>query len=117
MRAGLLLPVARFHKALRKGRYAKEISDAASVYMTATIEYLCVEILEGAEIEAKKSHKYRITPRHITLSIRQDEELNVLFKDAIFAQGGVVPLIHQELEKKNTAKPKRDTRTNSVNYI
>lgn len=115
MRAGLLMPVARIHRALRKGKYANKISESASVYMATALEYICVEILEGAEIEAKNSKKHRITPRHIALSIRQDNELNALFKDAIFSQGGVVPHIHKELLMKKTTPAKRGTSTYKLN--
>lgn len=110
VRAGLLMPVSRFHKNLRKGKYANRISVSAACYMAAAIEYLCVEIFEGANIVAANAKKHRITPRHISLSIRQDDELNELLKDAIFSEGGVVPLVHKELLMKKSKKSKRETK-------
>lgn len=43
-RAGLLFPVTRFHRLLRKGRYAKRVSQSAAVYLSAVIEYLSAEV-------------------------------------------------------------------------
>ena len=46
--------------------------------MAATLNYICSEILELAgEISAQKK-KSRITPQHIQLAIRGDEELTKL---------------------------------------
>lgn len=67
--------------------------------MTAVIEYLCAEILEISGDVALNSKKRRITPRHICLATRQDEELDKVLKNVVFPKGGVVPNIHQVLLK------------------
>ncbi len=66
------------------------VRDISAVYVTAVLEYCVAEFLEMAMEAAKDHQKKRITPRHMMLAIRQDEELNKLIK-ATIAGGGVVP--------------------------
>ncbi|KAJ6215871.1 hypothetical protein RDWZM_010371, partial [Blomia tropicalis] len=42
---------------------------------------------------AKALEKKHITPRHLTLAVRKDEELNELLFDVILSGGGVPPKI------------------------
>lgn len=100
--AGLVMPVLRFHKTLKKNNYAKNIRVHASIYVTAVIEYLCAEILEVSGETAVNLKKKRITPRHICLATRQDQELSELLKNVVFPEGGVIPHIHQELQMKKS---------------
>lgn len=51
--------------------------------MTAVLEYLAEEILELAGTCATQNKKRRITKRHMLFAIRQDEELDQLFKDVV----------------------------------
>jgi histone H2A len=67
---------------------------------------LIAEIVELAGNAAADNKKKRIIPRHLQLAVRNDEELNKLFKNVTIAQGGVLPNIHQNLLPKPSKKSK-----------
>ncbi|XP_023217082.1 core histone macro-H2A.1-like [Centruroides vittatus] len=96
-KAGVLFPVGRMHRYLRKGTHHQRIGAGAPVYMAAVIEYLTAEILELAGNAARDNKKGRVTPRHILLAIANDEELHQLLRGVTIASGGVLPKIHPEL--------------------
>jgi histone H2A len=102
-RAGLQFPVGRVHRHLKQGNYGSRIAAGAPVYLAAVLEYLAAEILELAGNAARDNKKTRISPRHLQLAVRNDEELNKLMGGVTIAQGGVLPNIHAVLLPKKTA--------------
>ncbi|CAI2170732.1 7139_t:CDS:2 [Funneliformis geosporum] len=108
--AGLQFPVGRIHRHLRNGNYVHRVGSGAPVYLAAVLEYLTAEILELAGNAAHDNKKSRITPRHIQLAIRNDEELNKLLGKVTIAQGGVLPNIHQNLLPKRSKKAEKAPR-------
>ena len=117
-RAGLQFPVGRIHRQLREGKQKSFRADDltscvcsmpfpvkcgkrrgadAPVYVAAVLEYLAAEVLELAGNEAQQGKKTRISPRHLQLAIRSDEELNKLLSGVTIAQGGVLPNIQAVL--------------------
>jgi histone H2A len=103
-KAGLQFPVGRIGRYLRQGKYATRMGAGAPVYLAAVLEYLTAEILELAGNAARDNKKSRIVPRHITLAVKNDEELNKLLGGVTIAAGGVLPNIHAVLLPKKTAK-------------
>ncbi|XP_050037289.1 histone H2A-like [Dermacentor andersoni] len=101
-RAGLQFPVGRIHRLMSKGNYADRIGAGAPVYMAAVLEYLTAEVLELAGNAARDNHKTRITPRHLQLAVRNDEELSKLLSGVTISEGGVLPNIPQELLPKKS---------------
>ena len=107
-KSNLVLPAFQILKRLKKGNYADKVQKGAGVYCTAAIEYLVAEVIELAGNAASDNKKKRIMPRHITLAVRQDDELNKVFHGVTIAQGGVLPNIHSVLLPKKTTKRKSE---------
>ena len=80
-KAGLLFPVGRVARSLKTGQYAARIAQGTPVYLAATLEYLCAEILELSGRVAEKKGATRILPSHILTAIHEDDELHKVFAD------------------------------------
>ncbi|XP_034404359.1 histone H2A, orphon-like [Cyclopterus lumpus] len=113
-RAGITFPVGRIHRLLKKGHYAERIGKGAAVYFGAVLEYLCAEILELAGNACRDNKKRRISPRHILLAVKNDEELNKLLAGVTISDGGVIPNIQASLLPKKTHLPKDDSSAKDV---
>ena len=59
----------------------QKVRAGAPVFMAAVMEYLCAEVLEVASEICTDGKKKRITPRHIELGVRNDDDLAIFFKD------------------------------------
>jgi histone H2A len=95
--AGLIFSVRATQHAIRrqiKRRTQVRVGCGAAIYLAGAIEYLASEMLELASNAAHSNRRTRITPRHVQLAIRNDDELNKLCAGVTIATGGVTPNIH-----------------------
>lgn len=99
-RAGLQFPVGRVRRYLKRSVQNRvRVGAKAAIFVAAVLEYLTAEVLELAGNAAKDMRVKRITPRHLQLAIRGDEELDTLIT-ATIAHGGVLPHINRNLQLK-----------------
>ncbi|KAK2548191.1 Histone H2A.V [Acropora cervicornis] len=111
-RAGLQFPVGRIHRHLKNrttshGRVVLEYltAEVCKPGLSLNNSKIRSMVLELAGNASKDLKVKRITPRHLQLAIRGDEELDSLIK-ATIAGGGVIPHIHKSLiGKKGANKP------------
>lgn len=99
-RAGVVFPVSRMMRYMRKSIAKRRISPAAPVYVAAVLEYLVAEVVELAGRAAWQNKKSRIIPRHILLAVANDQELHHLLQGVTISTGGVLPNIRPELLNK-----------------
>ncbi|CAO2602707.1 Histone H2A.Z [Lemmus lemmus] len=85
----------RWWKFFKKKKKKKD-SRKAKTKAVCRLAYLTAEVLVLAGNASKDLKVKRITPCHLQLTIRGDEELDSLIK-ATIAGGGVIPHIHKSL--------------------
>ncbi|XP_062427308.1 histone H2A-beta, sperm-like [Rhea pennata] len=110
-RAGLLFPVSRIDRLLRRGRFAKRIGAAAPIYLAAALQCVTQHTVEVAGNISKESKKQRISPRHLQLAVQSSPELKQLLRGMPGHQGSAVP--HSQL----VASPRNKKRKSEKRWL
>ena len=98
-RANIIFPPSLVGKFLRNN-FNFSVAILAPVYLAAVLEFITFDILDISVKNSKESKHNRITVRDMELTVRNDIELNTLFKkyNISFLGGGVVPFIHNSFK-------------------
>lgn len=99
-RSNLILPPSIIENVLRES--FSKLSKTAPIYLTAILEYICLDILySGEKYALQKLHK-KITVQDLELGIKGDKDLETLINSCkvYFTGGTVISFIHEDLLKK-----------------
>ncbi|KAK6031865.1 core histone H2A/H2B/H3/H4 [Ostertagia ostertagi] len=92
----LAFPKMKFYRCLRRMTRLR-VADAASVFMAAIVRYLVEEVFSLAHDCMVRQKRKRITPQHIGMGVRIDDELKNRQRDAMLA-GRPVQTVIEEVE-------------------
>ena len=107
-RAGIQFPAARMLSRMKKERVGNRVSPSAAVFLASIMEYLTAEVLELAGNAARDHKRKRISPRHLFLAIRSDDELDIMLRGVTISGGGVMPSINAALLPKKKGKVQKE---------
>ena len=79
--------------------------------MAGVLQYLCEEILELSGKMCLQHKNKTISPKHINLALRSDEELSKMFYLSQISEGGQLVHIHDDLLQ---GKAKKDLAASQV---
>lgn len=81
LRAGLIFPIGRVTRMLKKGQFASRIGKHAGLAMAAILEHLMHVICEHVVQVLHKDKKKRIMPRHVQLTLDETPQLATFSPD------------------------------------
>uniref|UniRef100_A0A8C2U9S0 Histone H2A n=1 Tax=Coturnix japonica TaxID=93934 RepID=A0A8C2U9S0_COTJA len=77
-RAGLLFPVSRIERQLRRGQFAERFGACAPVYLAAVLQWATHKTVDMAGKISKKSNQQCISPQHLQMSVKSSSILKHL---------------------------------------
>ena len=97
IKAGLIFPVGRVHRQMRRNYHGQRISSEAPVYLAGVMQYLVTEFLISAVEATRANDRKRITPRFIQLARQNDMDFEKMWENVTIPSAGVTVNIHKEL--------------------
>ncbi|XP_014795543.1 PREDICTED: histone H2A-beta, sperm-like [Calidris pugnax] len=85
--AGLLFPVSRIDRQLRRGLFARHFSARAPVYLAAVLQWVTHKIVDAAAVVCKKSKQKRISPSHMEAALQRCSGLQQLLRGTVRPRG------------------------------
>ncbi|NXN76982.1 H2A1A protein, partial [Himantopus himantopus] len=70
-RAGLLFPVSRIDRQLRRGLFAERFGARAPVYLAAVLQWVTHKTMDVAGTICKNSKQKRISPSHLQTALQK----------------------------------------------
>ncbi|XP_015727731.1 late histone H2A.2.2-like [Coturnix japonica] len=115
-RAGLLFPVSRIERQLRRGQFAERFGACAPVYLAAVLQWVTQKIMDMAGKISKKSNQQCISPQHLQMSVKSSSILKHLLGSEPEYHGGDVPQSQCTAlsKRKKTKRRKRRSRQQSA---
>lgn len=104
--ASLYFKISTTHILIKKYiTNGNSVFEDATVFLTGVLEYMALEILELSGNRARDNKRIQIMPRDIFITIKNDFELNQIFKGYILGTG-VIPNINYKIT--NGGAPKKE---------
>ena len=102
-RSGSRTPSGRQTVGPRLNPLERDVFSVRFFFFSRRVSKRTAPLTDDSRAAIRNPQVKRITPRHLQLAIRGDEELDTLIK-ATIAGGGVIPHIHKSLINKTTKK-------------
>ena len=96
-KAGLIFSVSRCSTMMKRMRLSRTQERYAPVFMAAVLQFLCTELFDMAGEVCAQKKKKTISPQHLQIAARNDEEFMKLMGMTQISQGGTNPFVHAAL--------------------
>ncbi|NXS65708.1 H2AX protein, partial [Pandion haliaetus] len=109
-RAGLLFPVSRVDRQLRRGHFAERFGARALIYLAAVLQWVTHKTMDMAGKISKRSKQQCISPSHLQMAVQKSSVLKQLLQGGVPRRSGrAVPPSKPvaSLPKKKTTKSKK----------
>ncbi|XP_065592226.1 histone H2A-beta, sperm-like [Cyrtonyx montezumae] len=90
-RAGLLFPVSRIDRQLRRGMFARRFGASAPVYLAAVLQWVTCKTMDMAAKISKKHNQLLISPSHLKMSVKKSGVFKRLVRSGPKHRGKSVP--------------------------